>query len=301
MATQTVAITARAIAPRVAILRVTTVRSPWEVAVDLLFPEPNPYLTDPVGWVRDKLGEFMWSKQREIAGALVKHRYVAVKSCHDSGKSQSASRIVAWWLETHQDPSATTTAPTTKKQVHAILWRYLGQAHRKGGLPGQSPSTTSGTWALAARSPSPSAASQRTTTRRRSRASTRSTRWCSSTRRAVCRSPSSTLPSDRGVAPIPASTGKTHRHRLNRGGDRAANNALYTVVLTRLRLDPRTRAYFTRRRAEGLSKREITRCLQRYVARELYQLLVRLPASSSSWPIPRVEWLGQPSNPAGAA
>jgi transposase len=96
-----------------------------------------------------------------------------------------------------------------------------------------------------------------------------------------------------GVAPIPASTGKTHRHRLNRGGDRAANNALYTVVLTRLRLDPRTRAYFTRRRAEGLSKREATRCLQRYVARELYQLLVRLPASSSSWPIPRVEWMGQ--------
>jgi transposase len=97
-----------------------------------------------------------------------------------------------------------------------------------------------------------------------------------------------------GVAPIPASTGKTHRHRLNRGGDRAANNALYTVVLTRLRLDPRTRAYFTRRRAEGLSKREVTRCLQRYVARELYQLLVRLPASSSSWPTPRVEWMGQP-------
>jgi len=97
-----------------------------------------------------------------------------------------------------------------------------------------------------------------------------------------------------GVAPIPASTGKTHRHRLNRGGDRAADNALYVVVLTRLRLDPRTRAYFTRRRAEGLSKREVTRCLQRYVARELYQLLVRLPAFSSSWPIPREAGLGQP-------
>jgi transposase len=89
-----------------------------------------------------------------------------------------------------------------------------------------------------------------------------------------------------GVAPIPASTGKTHRHRLNRGGDRAANNALYTVVPTRLRLDPRTPAYFTRRRAEGLSEREITRCLQRYVARELYQLRVSIPASWSSWPTP---------------
>jgi transposase len=87
-----------------------------------------------------------------------------------------------------------------------------------------------------------------------------------------------------GAAPIPASSGKTRRHRLNRGGDRAANNALYTVVLARLRLDKRTHAYVARRTAEGLSRREIIRCLQRYVARELYQALVALPASSSSWP-----------------
>ena len=80
-----------------------------------------------------------------------------------------------------------------------------------------------------------------------------------------------------GVAPIPASSGKTRRHRLNRGGDRAANNALYTVVLARLRLDPRTRAYVARRTAEGLSKREIIRCLQRYVARELYHAPGRTP------------------------
>ena len=97
-----------------------------------------------------------------------------------------------------------------------------------------------------------------------------------------------------GVAPIPASSGKTHRHRLNRGGDRAANNALYTVVLTRLRLDERTRDYVARRTREGLSKREIIRCLQRYVARELYQLLARLPPSSSSWPPHGLEGAGQP-------
>jgi transposase len=97
-----------------------------------------------------------------------------------------------------------------------------------------------------------------------------------------------------GAAPIPASTGKTHRHRLNRGGDRAANNALYTVVLARLRLDERTRAYVARRTAEGLSRREIIRCLQRYVARELYQVLVRLPASSSSWSPHRRLRVGQP-------
>ena len=97
-----------------------------------------------------------------------------------------------------------------------------------------------------------------------------------------------------GAAPIPASSGKTRRHRLNRGGDRAANNALYTVVLARLRLDERTRAYAARRTAEGLSKREIIRCLQRYVARELYHALVALPASSSSWPAHRLQGVGQP-------
>lgn len=77
-----------------------------------------------------------------------------------------------------------------------------------------------------------------------------------------------------GAAPIPASSGRTHRHRLNRGGDRAANNALYVVVLGRLRYDPRTRAYAARRTTEGLSKPEIIRCLKRYVARELYSALL---------------------------
>jgi len=76
-----------------------------------------------------------------------------------------------------------------------------------------------------------------------------------------------------GVAPIPASSGRTHRHRLNRGGDRAANNALYIVVLGRLRYDSRTRAYAERRTTEGLSKPEIIRCLKRYVAREVFAVL----------------------------
>jgi transposase len=76
-----------------------------------------------------------------------------------------------------------------------------------------------------------------------------------------------------GAAPIPASSGKTTRHRLNRGGDRQANAALYRVVLVRLRWDPRTRDYMQRRTKEGLSKKEIIRCLKRYIARELYQLI----------------------------
>jgi transposase len=76
-----------------------------------------------------------------------------------------------------------------------------------------------------------------------------------------------------GVAPIPASSGKTTRHRLNRSGDRQANAVLYRVVLCRLRWDPRTRDYMQRRTKEGLSKKEIIRCLKRYIARELYQLI----------------------------
>jgi transposase len=76
-----------------------------------------------------------------------------------------------------------------------------------------------------------------------------------------------------GVAPIPASSGQRHRHRLNRGGDRAANNALYTVALVRMRHDERTRAYVQRRSAEGLSKKDIIRCLKRAIAREMYREL----------------------------
>jgi transposase len=76
-----------------------------------------------------------------------------------------------------------------------------------------------------------------------------------------------------GTAPLPASSGKTNRHRLNRGGDRQANAALYRVVLSRLRWDQRTRTYVERRTTEGKSKKEIIRCLKRYIAREIYQLL----------------------------
>ncbi len=81
-----------------------------------------------------------------------------------------------------------------------------------------------------------------------------------------------------GAAPIPASSGQTVRHRLNRSGDRQLNQALHLVVLTRLRTDPATRAYAQRRRAQGKTNREIKRCLVRYVARQLYRLLEAQPA-----------------------
>lgn len=76
-----------------------------------------------------------------------------------------------------------------------------------------------------------------------------------------------------GVAPIPASSGQTHRYRLNRGGDRQANSAIHRIVICRLRWDPRTRAYMTRRTTEGLSKKDIIRCLKRLITRELYYAL----------------------------
>jgi len=76
-----------------------------------------------------------------------------------------------------------------------------------------------------------------------------------------------------GAAPLPASSGRTNRHRLNRGGDRDANSALWRIVITRLGTDQRTRDYAARRTAQGLSKPEIIRCLKRYVAREVFTVL----------------------------
>jgi len=76
-----------------------------------------------------------------------------------------------------------------------------------------------------------------------------------------------------GVAPLPASSGKTTRHRLSRGGDRQLNRALHTVVLHRRQYDPATKDYIARRIAEGKSRRDATRLLKRYLARHLYRLL----------------------------
>ena len=76
-----------------------------------------------------------------------------------------------------------------------------------------------------------------------------------------------------GAAPIPASSGRSTRQRLNRGGDRTLNHALWIIATTRRRIDPATHAYITRRTTEGLSSKDITRCLKRYIARQLYRTL----------------------------
>jgi transposase len=76
-----------------------------------------------------------------------------------------------------------------------------------------------------------------------------------------------------GASPLEASSGRTVRHRLNRGGDRALNRALHTIAATRMRSCPTTQAYMARRTAEGKNPKEIRRCLKRYIARQLYRTL----------------------------
>ena len=80
-----------------------------------------------------------------------------------------------------------------------------------------------------------------------------------------------------GVSPIEASSGRTVRHRLNRGGDRQANNVLWRIAMVRLRVDQRTIDYAQRRQAQGKTRREILRCLKRHIAREIYRLLTDPP------------------------
>lgn len=109
----------------------------WERLADRWGPRID-YTADPVAWHRDRLGGHLWSIQCEIMELLRDHRYVAVPSCHDVGKSFLAASIVAWWLDSNPvgDAFAVTSAPTDA-QVKAILWREIGKMHRAGNLNGK--------------------------------------------------------------------------------------------------------------------------------------------------------------------
>lgn len=108
----------------------------------------HAFADDPVGWLDARLGEFAWSKQRTVMESVRDHRRTVVRACHGVGKSFIASRIIAWWLDTHPPGEAfvLSTAPTFH-QVRAILWREVGKAHGKvaaraaeaseEGLPGR--------------------------------------------------------------------------------------------------------------------------------------------------------------------
>jgi transposase len=90
-----------------------------------------------------------------------------------------------------------------------------------------------------------------------------------------------------GASPIPASSGKTTRYRLNRGGDRAANRTLHLIAVVRMRWCPNTRAYVQRRTGEGMSKKDIIRCLKRYIARAAYTAVQQDLANLAKLATPR--------------
>lgn len=106
--------------------------------LERLYPAIGRFVTDPAGWVRERLSGFLWSKQRQIMQAVVDHRRVAVRSSHGVGKSFTAAQLAAWWIDVHPSGTAmvVSTAPTAK-QVGAVLWEEIRAAHRKGALPGR--------------------------------------------------------------------------------------------------------------------------------------------------------------------
>lgn len=102
-------------------------------------PAAGRWIRDPHGWVRERLGGFLWSKQRTILTSLVEHRRTAVKSSHGIGKSFTAAQAALWWIDTHPVGEAlvVSTAPTYA-QVHAVLWEEIRAGHRRAnGLPGK--------------------------------------------------------------------------------------------------------------------------------------------------------------------
>lgn len=100
--------------------------------------ERDRYLADPVKWVTDRLGGFLWSKQKEILYSIRDNRRTAVQSCHGPGKSYVAARAIAWWIDCHPPGTVRviTSAPTGD-QVKAILWSEIGRAHSQGKLAGR--------------------------------------------------------------------------------------------------------------------------------------------------------------------
>jgi hypothetical protein len=103
-----------------------------------------------------------------------------------------------------------------------------------------------------------------------------------------------------GASPVPASSGKTTRHRLNYGGDRQANRTLHLIAVCRLRYCQRTRAYALRRTAEGKTKREILGCLKRYIAREVYNTLrADLAGHTTRTPPPQITTIICGAGPTG--
>ena len=119
-------------------LDVTLPKGTVDAALAHLFPEPDPYIYDPVRWAEEKVNAFLWSKQKEIMEAVRDYPLVAVQASHDVSKSHTASMVASWWMDVHELGSAflVTTAPSWP-QVEAILWREIRRRHQEGKLPGR--------------------------------------------------------------------------------------------------------------------------------------------------------------------
>lgn len=98
--------------------------------------------TSPDLWIEERCREFVWSKQREICESVVRNRRTAVPSCHGPGKSFIASRLAAWWIDTHKSGEAfVVTTASVGRQVRTILWREIGRIHARARLPGRTNQT----------------------------------------------------------------------------------------------------------------------------------------------------------------
>jgi hypothetical protein len=143
-----------------------TPTSPWQTFADLLDPPENLYASDPVGYVRDVMGEHLWSGQVKMLDAIMKHRKVAVKAAHSVGKTRALSRLVVAWVMTHPiDSTRVIITSDNDDNIKGGIWQEVIAAHEAAEaagkpFPGNRHSTASGTpdrtirrWWLKAASP----------------------------------------------------------------------------------------------------------------------------------------------------
>ncbi len=117
---------------------VTQLQSPLELAVEKLFPKPDPYLCDPVGWVRDEMGEVLWSKQAEMVQSVLHHRNIAVKAPHSEGKARGLSHLALWWLSMHPIGQALVVITSDNDDnIKGGIFQELIAAHEAAELAGK--------------------------------------------------------------------------------------------------------------------------------------------------------------------
>jgi hypothetical protein len=116
-------------------------------ALERLFPEADPYVRNPVGWMTEKCKRWLWSKQRDIMESVRDNRFTYVPACHGPGKSFTASGLAAWWIDAHPPGEAfvLTTAPSDS-QVKSILWREIAIRHDEAGMQDYSRITLDAHW-----------------------------------------------------------------------------------------------------------------------------------------------------------